>query len=1630
MASRHPKRSSIRAMLTAMAGATAMVSGHALADLVEYSFTTPSGEQRTLPHDQGYANPVGSMDFALRAGIDRKVRVSLLREDGTLLESATSNLLGADDRITAGNSEFYGTRLSLSAPSEGNYLIRSEILSSAGDVIQLRDYPLMVDVTAPTAGGTIYISSDARVVHDDGSGNRIAGPGAGPGSWTNFGSFYIEDIQTSGAALDRVDFIARDSQGTQRTIEGINISAGAASVDLEQVQSVMAHPEGMYDVTFRLVDQAGNHRDITDRIGWDQSPDHGGKPEPVAVYSPSSSGSWNNMAGYVPFSDGMEVRENPVQLVFRIPRDNYAAYTPYGLRPRSLNRGVLTDDIAGDKKLFEDSEYAYYLSGKHELVQHGENELEWWYGDNFANNGSVMANISLSTATAPAPVVVDAVHITETGHRVELDPLERLNLNNSTGRRITKVEFEVEPRPYRQRLAVGYSTKDYYIEPGQSRVTVAIDRPWGDGKDQGRLPGNVTYSYHASNSDLVSRRHAANIFYDFTDPEIISHAIDPESRQLTLHAREPSSDTGSFYNWFYLQDANLALQGADGSTVELAPIRTDRPTANDFYFTFDLKELGEGQYTNATVTVVDRNWNETSASLNTSFYRDTTPPSIAINRGEDASITSLDAIEIQLAADPIHDPVCYLQWEALPDETEPVELTDSGANTPKAEGQAVALGEQEVAYSLWLFSGDGSKVKVGEGSRPVNVESPYGSVTLRPTEDYSAVDRILHEFDLRLTQGGGPTCSLTLSATEAIEAAANRQHDQQRLTCLLDWQAIPDGLSQKTDSNQPQLLGNLSENGEHTVGWRTSVFSKGGTRVTLNHETTPLVVVDPEAPVITMTPSRHTTQVDDGRYVVPIAGSYFGDVEINTLPSDLDVRLERDAEVLEAETYGAGWSSRNILTRRLEAEGAGLWEESEHRVSARYNRVPDIETARSYRTITGPAANLYPTIALDATEVLDNEPLPVDVAIQDVFAPEAEYDPAVMGEWDVRLVNQRSLNDLEPLTDWQYAEDGDAAFTLDLGGFDNAGLRLLAEARLRSPIAGYERTEVSQRPTFLTVLRGGALDGDVEIRTLSGEAPFIAVFQLGFENRLDQAAMGDVHWEVSDDDGASWTEYPAGERRKTMFMQTFAEGVYQVRAHLTNRHSGLASYTEAVEVIAYPVPQLRIQGPDTVFVGDSWTYAVDLALPEDTAAQPEDVVIEWSEDGGQSWPHTGPTLTLTRDQEDRIGLRARARTALAPASDRDAYDMDRMGVEFRDVHPPRARVRGPLRVEPDQPYTFEVSIRAPYRGMAYAMGGEFTLPDGTVTEGVPVEGGFAVDYTPTAEDVAQERVEVHYTGWIEGYEAETTVEASHRTSVWEYVWPTFYALDRLSADVAPAEISLAIRHRSGTRRLEEPTYDWTLPEEATQVEAKGDAKRVFWLEEPGVYPVEVIVRDARGHEAVVEHEIVLGRPEPYDIELSYTASNRYERAPLDVRVRPSVRGGHPRDRIINHRYYLAGELLSEESMYGTATLADAGTHYMVYELETQMGTTARQLLPIEVAENQPPSCELEEMATSYDWRISADCQDPDGRVREYQWTVDGEPSGRTSYRLSISRNDHDTRPPVELVVRDDAGAWSEPVRLP
>ena len=52
--------------------------------------------------------------------------------------------------------------------------------------------------------------------------------------------------------------------------------------------------------------------------------------------------------------------------------------------------------------------------------------------------------------------------------------------------------------------------------------------------------------------------------------------------------------------------------------------------------------------------------------------------------------------------------------------------TNNGMKVAGLVGQAVSIGEQPVEYSLYLFSGDGSKVKVGSGSQNLTVTTAYG----------------------------------------------------------------------------------------------------------------------------------------------------------------------------------------------------------------------------------------------------------------------------------------------------------------------------------------------------------------------------------------------------------------------------------------------------------------------------------------------------------------------------------------------------------------------------------------------------------------------------------------------------------------------------------------------------------------------------------------------------------------------------------------------------------------------------------------------------------------------------------------------------------------------------------------
>ncbi len=560
------------------------------------------------------------------------------------------------------------------------------------------------------------------------------------------------------------------------------------------------------------------------------------------------------------------------------------------------------------------------------------------------------------------------------------------------------------------------------------------------------------------------------------------------------------------------------------------------------------------------------------------------------------------------------------------------------------------------------------------------------------------------------------------------------------------------------------------------------------------------------------------------------------------------------------------------------------------------------------------------------------------------------------------------------------------------------------------------------RPAFLTVLRGGAIGAGVEARKLSGEAPFTAVFKLSLDDRQDLRATGQVVWETSKDDGKTWEQFIPEDRYKYQLVKTFDKGEYQVRAKVVNVNSGAEKYTEAVSVVAYDKPDIAVIGPTTLFVGSEGKYTANLTL-NDEPISGGNAIVEWSTDGGKTYAQTGDSITLSSDEETRYRLWARVRSATAPADDGYAYEVAKTAVDFRAVKAPRPYVTGPRVIETGKKYVFKAETSLPYRGMDVKLNGFFTLPDGSIVQGDTAE------YEPSDTDLNQATVETKYTTWIEGYR-DQGAEASHslRSRVWQYVWPSFGMQVRKNADVAPATITASVRPIAFNGKLEEPTYEWELPEGAVIQDQRQDIVRSFVINEPGDYNIKVTVRDARGHETVIEQPLKIGQAAPYAIDLQYSGSNKYEREPLDVLLRPYISGGHPRDRISTRVYSVDGTPLESSGYYGRATLG-AGEHSIKLKITSEMGHEAEGEVNINVAENKLPACSLSSRETVGSWIVYANCEDTDGRMKSYEWTIAGELQSISSDRVTISKGTYETMPTISLVGVDDSGGKSEAVTM-
>ena len=82
-----------------------------------------------------------------------------------------------------------------------------------------------------------------------------------------------------------------------------------------------------------------------------------------------------------------------------------------------------------------------------------------------------------------------------------------------------------------------------------------------------------------------------------------------------------------------------------------------------------------------------------------------------------------------------------------------------------------------------------------------------------------------------------------------------------------------------------------------------------------------------------------------------------------------------------------------------------------------------------------------------------------------------------------------------------------------------------------------------------------------------------------------------------------------------------------------------------------------------------------------------------------------------------------------------------------------------------------------------------------------------------------------------------------------------------------------------------------------------------------------------------------------------------------------------------------------------------------------------------VAQNKVPVCKTKSRETVGSIIVYADCSDEDGRIKGYEWTVNGEVLSSSGDRITLNKDTSSPVPTVSLVGIDDAGGRSAPVSL-
>lgn len=855
-----------------------------------------------------------------------------------------------------------------------------------------------------------------------------------------------------------------------------------------------------------------------------------------------------------------------------------------------------------------------------------------------------------------------------------------------------------------------------------------------------------------------------------------------------------------------------------------------------------------------------------------------------------------------------------------------------------------------------------------------------------------------------IAQIAGEPCTLTDNAA----TAQNAWYLPGQPACLATWGVLPAGLNSGSTSTVLTASGIPSEAGIQAIPVTLSIVRPDGTIEYTTIAQADLTAALPSGPAFTF----DAVPLLPGTTTYPVGlGGLIGKV---TIQDDIlgNVSMAVDTGAAAPSTI-TGLRKGNI--RDIVITPGSLWSTKNVVLTSLWANKPTVTASKTITTVVVPPANMQAAMALPRT-IINSQSLAVNVSVGQTSNLGLRYDAATMGDWTGYLGAVQADGSVTPLTTPVPLAGGKATITYP-AAIDLENVSMVFVAEVQSQLQGYTYTLTSNATTIQTVNGFAITPTGVTASAPSGVIPFAVKLSAAIPT-AQSASLGSVQWMISSDQGATWALIDRLTGAVANYTVANA-GQYLVKAKTTNRYSGDIAYSNLINLAAYALPQLSISGKTVALSG---TPAV---LTANTTAT--NVKWEVTNPDGTKQTTFGATLTLNSNMPQNIVVAAMATNEIDPAdplapaltgfTDPLAWNTIRTSLRFIELTPLSARVSGPKTLETGKVGTYTAAIRTPWDNAAagFTLIGNWTLPDGTV---VP---GNTLDWTPTAADFTANKTPV-FTAVVEGHEAATSVSVAPLVALKQFQWPTWALQAKYNILEAPANIRLAVvapiaEIRAFQSVKEKATYTWTVPTNAIGAKATGTSAS-FIADQPGDYPVTVVVADGRGNTQTLTTTIAVLPPAPMTANYKVTADNRYMRAPTKLNLRPQFSNGHPTEKITAYRFFQDGVLLGATTKGAmTTTLANAGNYVLTVEADTTLGRTVTATSNITIVPNQAPTCTLTSRAFTSSGLISTSCTDADGRIKSYAWTVNGQPATAMGSRVTVPLGSA-----VSVTVTDDSGA--------